>query len=53
MYAEAVKAFPALGLRRGLPKRASDVEMKLAAYMRNHGVPSATVVINNTRSLWL
>jgi nucleic acid/nucleotide deaminase of polymorphic system toxin len=48
MYAEAVKAFPALVLRRGLPRRASDVEMKLAAYMRNHGISSATVVINNT-----
>lgn len=48
MYAEAIKAFPALGLRRGLPRRASDVEMKLAAYMRNHGISSATVVINNT-----
>jgi len=47
-YAESVKAFPALGLRRGLPRRASDVEMKLAAYMRNHGIRSATVVINNT-----
>jgi nucleic acid/nucleotide deaminase of polymorphic system toxin len=47
LYAESVKAFPALGLRRGLPRRASDVEMKLAAYMRNHGIRSATVVINN------
>jgi hypothetical protein len=48
LYAESVKAFPALGLRRGLPRRASDVEMKLAAYMRSHGIRSATVVINNT-----
>jgi hypothetical protein len=47
LYAESVKAFPALGLRRGLPRRASDVEMKLAAYMRNHGIRSATAVINN------
>jgi hypothetical protein len=48
LYAESVKAFPALGLRRGLPRRASDVEMKLAAYIRNRGIRSAIVVINNT-----
>lgn len=46
-YAESVKAFRDLGAR-GIPQRASDVEMKLAAYMRNHGVRSAAVVINNT-----
>ncbi|WP_424188301.1 DddA-like double-stranded DNA deaminase toxin [Actinokineospora sp. G85] len=46
MYTEAVAAFPALGLRRGIPSRASDVEMKLAAHMRNHDIRTATVVIN-------
>jgi hypothetical protein len=47
LYAESVKAFHDLGLRR-MPVRASDVELKLAAYMRNHGIRSATVLINNT-----
>lgn len=47
MYSESVTAFADLGLRR-MPVRASDVEMKLAAYMRNHGIRSATLVINNT-----
>ncbi|WP_447002388.1 DddA-like double-stranded DNA deaminase toxin [Saccharothrix isguenensis] len=44
---ECEKAFPELGLRRGLPNIASHVETKLAAYMRNHHVRSATLVINN------
>lgn len=45
-YAESVQAFKELGAP-GLPVRASDVEMKLAAHMRNHGVTSVTLVINN------
>ncbi|XVS62333.1 DddA-like double-stranded DNA deaminase toxin [Actinosynnema sp. CA-299493] len=47
MYRESETALAALGLRRKLT-RASDVEMKMAAYMRNHGVRSATLLINNT-----
>ncbi len=44
---ECEKAFPDLGLRRGLPNIAAHVETKLAAYMRNHNIPTATLIINN------
>ncbi len=47
MYRESETALGDLGFHRRLT-RASDVEMKLAAYMRNHGVRSATLLINNT-----
>ncbi|WP_345019628.1 DddA-like double-stranded DNA deaminase toxin [Saccharothrix violaceirubra] len=47
MYPESATALADLGFRRKLT-RASDVEMKLAAHMRNHGIHSATLVINNT-----
>jgi hypothetical protein len=47
MYPESETALAALGFRRKLT-RAFDVEMKMAAYMRNHGVRSATLLINNT-----
>ncbi|MFT7834918.1 SCP1.201-like deaminase [Saccharothrix sp. BKS2] len=46
MYRESETVLADLGFRRKLT-RASDVEMKLAAYMRNHGVRSATLLINN------
>ncbi|MFC6091640.1 DddA-like double-stranded DNA deaminase toxin [Saccharothrix lopnurensis] len=41
------EGFPHLGLRRGLPTIAAHVETKLAAYMRNHDVRAATLIINN------
>lgn len=44
---ECEKAFSDLGLRRGLPNIAAHVETKLAAYMRNHNVRTATLIINN------
>lgn len=47
MYREPETALAVLGFRRKLT-RASDVEMKMAAYMRNHGIRSATLLINNT-----
>ncbi|WP_189222821.1 DddA-like double-stranded DNA deaminase toxin [Saccharothrix coeruleofusca] len=47
MYEEAIKAVSDLGLRRGTVNVAVDVETKLASYMRNHGIRSATLLINN------
>lgn len=46
-YDEAIQVFRDMKSRH-VPQRASDVEMKLAAHMRNNGIRSAVLVINHT-----
>ena len=45
-YNQAIQLFKDMKARR-IPIRASDVEMKLAAHMRENGIRSATLVVNN------
>lgn len=45
--AEAIRFFEQSGATR-IPSAVTDVEIKLAAHMRHHGITSATLVLNNT-----
>ncbi|ATE56885.1 DddA-like double-stranded DNA deaminase toxin [Actinosynnema pretiosum] len=46
-FALVLRTIRELGMTRGFPLRATDVEMKVAAHMRANGITSATLVINH------
>ncbi|GAA2662749.1 MULTISPECIES: DddA-like double-stranded DNA deaminase toxin [Actinosynnema] len=46
-FALVLRTVREMGMTRGFPLRAADVEMKTAAHMRASGITSATLVINH------